>query len=284
MAVTKTSELTDLTDSDFELFRRLIYNKSGISLNSSKKELLRTRLRSRLDREGFRSYREYYNFVVRDSTGRALLPLLDDISTNLTSFYREVNHYNFLDEVLPEWIARKQKERDTIFRIWSAGCSTGEEPYTIAFTMLSHLSDRLVSWQLKILASDISTEVLEKASEGVYQLDRLKDVPSQVRKNCFVMMQDTSDRPMVCVHPRIREFITFRRFNLIMERFPFKNQFDFIFCRNVMIYFDKPTQEGLVGKFYRFIKPGGYLFIGHSESLTALKHKFNYIMPTIYRK
>lgn len=277
-------ELRDLTDGDFHLFKRLIYDQSGISLNYSKKELLRTRLRSRLEREGFKSYRTYYNFVVNDKTGQALVPLLDDISTNLTSFYRENNHFNYLNQILPEWIIRKQKEGGAIFRIWSAGCSTGEEPYTIIFTMLSHLSDRLTSWKLKLLASDISTEVLRKAYEGVYQLDRLKDVPAQVKSSYFIKEPGFNEKQMVRVHQKIKEFITFRRFNLMMERFPFKNQFDFIFCRNVMIYFDKPTQQTLVEKFYNNIKPGGYLFIGHSESLTALKHGFNYIMPTIYRK
>lgn len=276
--------MKDLTDGDFELFRKLIYTQSGISLNYSKKELLRTRLRSRLEREGFQSYRDYYKFVIQDKTGNALIPLLDDISTNLTSFYREINHFKFLDEILPEWIARKQKSGDTTFRIWSAGCSTGEEPYTLVFTMLSHLSDRLMSWKLKVLATDISTEVLGKASEGVYQVDRMGDVPHFVKQNYFTNVTDNKGRKAAQVKTMIKDLITFRRFNLMMERFPFKNQFDYIFCRNVMIYFDKPTQEVLVDKYYRLLKPDGYLFIGHSESLTALKHKYNYVMPTIYKK
>ncbi|MFQ5432139.1 MAG: CheR family methyltransferase [Nitrospinota bacterium] len=276
--------LKDLTESDFNLFRRLIYDQSGISLNPSKRELLRTRLRSRLEREKFSSYREYYKFVVADKTGQALVPLLDDISTNLTSFYREINHFNYLNEILPEWIKRKQGERDNIFRIWSAGCSTGEEPYTIAFTMLSHLSDKAANMSLKILATDLSTDVLKKASEGVYRLDRMRDVPANVKRNYFIGEQGEKNSLLVRVHPMVRELITFRRCNLMSEQFPFKNKFDFIFCRNVMIYFDKPTQETLVAKYYGVLKPGGYLFIGHSESLTTIKHSYDYIMPTVYRK
>lgn len=276
--------LKDLTDSDFNLFRRLIYEQSGISLNPSKKELLRTRLRSRLEREKFKSYREYYKFVMADKTGQALVPLLDDISTNLTSFYRENNHFNYLNQILPEWIKRKQKERDNIFRIWSAGCSTGEEPYTIAFTMLPHVSDKTANMSLKILATDLSTDVLRKASDGVYRLDRMNDIPANVKRNYFINDQGVKNPTMVRVHPMVKEFITFRRFNLMSEQFPFKNQFDYIFCRNVMIYFDKPTQETLVAKYYRLLKSGGYLFVGHSESLTTIKHSYNYIMPTIYQK
>ena len=276
--------LKDLTESDFNLFRRLIYEQSGISLNPSKKELLRTRLRSRLEREKFKSFRQYYKFIVEDKTGQALVPLLDDISTNLTSFYRENNHFNYLNQVLPEWIKRKKKAGDNIFRIWSAGCSTGEEPYTIAFTMLPHLSDPVVNMSLKILATDLSTDVLRKASEGVYRLDRMSDVPINVKKNYFVNEQGPKNVKLVRVHPDIKALITFRRFNLMSGQFPFKNQFDYIFCRNVMIYFDKPTQETLVAKYHRFLKPGGYLFIGHSESLTTIKHSYNYLMPTIYQK
>ena len=277
-------ELKDLTDSDFNLFRRLIYEQSGISLNPSKRELLRTRLRARLEREKFSSYREYYNFVVDDKTGKALVPLLDDISTNLTSFYRENNHFDYLSQILPEWLKKKKKEGDNVFRIWSAGCSTGEEPYTIAFTVLPHVSDKSAGMSLKILATDLSTDVLKKASEGVYRLDRMDDIPADVKRNYFIGEQDARNRSMARVHPMVKELITFRRFNLMSEKFPFTNKFDYIFCRNVMIYFDKPTQETLVAKYYSVLKPGGCLFVGHSESLTTIKHSFDYLMPTVYRK
>ncbi len=276
-------QIKDLTVRDFDLFRQLIYKQSGISLNDSKKELLRTRLRKRLVKEGYKSYRDYYNFVKDDKTGQALVSLLDDISTNLTSFYREINHFKFLDSVLPDWIKKKERQGDTGFRIWSAGCSTGEEPYTLAFTMLRNLSDKR-GWQLKILATDISTEVLARASAGVYDVNRVKDVPPAVRNAYFEKTVSDKDTPAVRVKQKIRDMILFKRLNLMAPSFPFKNQFDFIFCRNVMIYFDRNTQETLVGKYYRSIKNGGFLLVGHSESLTGLNHQFKYVKPTIYQK
>lgn len=285
--------LDTLSDSDFEHFRRLIYEQSGIALNDSKKELLRTRLRSRLEREGYRSYREYFDIVKADRTGDMLLPLLDDISTNLTSFFREVNHFNFLKKILPEWIERKQRAGEKSWRIWSAGCSTGEEPYTLVFTMLEMLGARAGGWDVKVLATDLSTEVLVRASQGLYDRDRMKDVPKAMQSAYFVeefaelttkQGKRLGMRPCVRVIPEVRNMITFKRLNLMTPQFPFKRQFDFIFCRNVMIYFDKPTQEILVNKFYQHLAPGGYLLIGHSESLTGLQHHFKYIQPTIYQK
>lgn len=278
------SAIKDLPDIDFELFRKLIYEKSGISLNKTKKELLRTRLRSRLEKQGFTSYKNYYKHVLNDGTGQALIDLLDDISTNLTSFYREVNHFNFLNELLPNWIAKKQKAGDTEFRVWSAGCSTGEEPYTLAFTLLKHLADKQRTWNIKILATDISTEVLRKAAAGVYEAERLKDVPDFAKKNYFTKEKSVGKKPLVRVLPEVRNLITFSRFNLMTASYPFKKMFDFIFCRNVMIYFDRPTQEKLVGKFYNQTAPEGYLFIGHSESLTGLKQSYSYVQPTVYQK
>ncbi|GMT42411.1 MAG: chemotaxis protein methyltransferase [bacterium] len=278
------SNLKDLSGADFELLRGLIYKQSGISLNQTKKELLRTRLRSRLERQGFRSYRDYYNHVLHDESGQALVDLLDDISTNLTSFYREVSHFKFLESVLPDCIDKKRKANETEFRVWSAGCSSGEEPYTLAFTFMSRMEGSPRPLKIRILATDISTDVLFKASEGVYEQSRLEDVPKNVMKNYFVKENSDGKKKLVRVRQDIRDLITFRRFNLMSALYPFRHQFDFIFCRNVMIYFDKPTQEKLVGKYYRYLKPGGYLFIGHSESLTGLKHGFTYVQPTIYRR
>ena len=285
--------LDTLSDSEFEQFRRLIYEQSGIALNDSKKELLRTRLRSRLDREGYHSYREYFEHIKSDRTGNMLVPLLDDISTNLTSFFREVNHFNFLKQILPEWIDRKQRAGIKTWRIWSAGCSTGEEPYTLVFTMLEMLGARAGSWDVKVLATDLSTEVLGRAAQGLYDRERMKDVPKSMQAAYFV--EENAElttkqgkrlgmRACVRVIPEVRRLITFKRFNLMNTQYPFKHKFDFIFCRNVMIYFDKPTQETLVNKFYQHLASGGYLFIGHSESLTGLQHKFVYNQPTIYQK
>jgi chemotaxis protein methyltransferase CheR len=278
------SEISDLTDGDFDNFRKLIYQKSGISLNETKKELLRTRLRARLVREGYKSYSEYFEFVKKDKTGNSIVPLLDDISTNLTSFFREENHFDYLRSVMPEWIARKEKRGDLVFRIWSAGCSTGEEPYSLLFTMLDLLKGKMRNWSIKFLATDLSTEVLKKASGGIYPHGKTDDIPPEFYRSYFEKDEPVKGIEMVRVRPEIRSMISFKRFNLMTAHYPFKQQFDYIFCRNVMIYFDRPTQEALVAKYHQYLKSGGYLFIGHSESLTGLKHDFEYIQPTIYKK
>jgi len=276
--------IKDLTDKDFELLRALILEKSGISLNDSKKELLRTRLRSRLIKEGFASYTDFYKYVKNDKSEKSLVSLLDDISTNLTSFFREINHFKFLDSVLPAWIEKKEKENDTTFRIWSAGCSSGEEPYSLLITMLGYLADRPSRWRIKLLATDISTDILEKSTSGLYRAEKANDVPANIRHSFFTPENSDRGEKMMRVKKEYRDMISFRRFNLMREQFPFKNEFDYIFCRNVMIYFDRPTQEVLVAKYYKFLKRGGYLFIGHSESLTGLKHDFKYTQPTVYQK
>ena len=277
-------ELVDLTEKDFDNFRKLIYQKSGISLNDTKKELLRTRLRGRLVREGYKSYSEYFEFVKKDKTGNSLVPLLDDISTNLTSFFREKNHFDYLNMIMPEWIARKERNGDFVFRIWSAGCSTGEEPYSLIFTMLALLRGRARNWSIKFLATDLSTEVLKKAAGGSYPQAKTDGVPPEFYRAYFEKDAPLKGVDMVKIRQDIRSMIMFKRFNLMTTHYPFKQQFDYIFCRNVMIYFDKPTQETLVAKYYKYLKPGGYLFIGHSESLTGLQHDFKYILPTIYQK
>ena len=277
-------QLKDLSDKEFELFRKLIYDHSGIALNETKKELLRTRLRKRLVRDGYTTYKDYYDDVLNDSSGRMMVPLLDDISTNLTSFFREINHFHLLDKTMPDWIAEKEKAGDKVFRAWSAGCSTGEEPYSLMFTLLSHLGDKIPPWNIKFLATDLNTEVLTKASNGIYPKERLANVPAPFMKAYVENYGEDRGKQMVRIKDEVRNFITYRRLNLMRPRFPFKHKFDFIFCRNVMIYFDKETQEALVQKYSSHLRSGGYLFIGHSESLTGLNHDLSYVIPTVYKK
>jgi len=284
--------IDDLTDSDFQAFRRLIYEKSGIALNDGKKELLRTRLRSRLEKEGYPSYRAFFNDVKNDASSKTIIMLLDAISTNLTSFFREHSHFDYMRKALPAMVEAKRKSNDTTFRIWSAGCSSGEEPYTIAFVLLEALGASPVRWEPKILGTDLSTDILRRAMEGRYEVEKLNQVPANLRDRYFT--RETGDvvtksgsilrnKPLARISPEVRGMVTFRRLNL-MENFPFKRQFDFIFCRNVMIYFDKQTQGVLVNKFYNVLRDGGYMFIGHSESLAGLRHNFKYVQPTIYQK
>lgn len=266
-----------ITPATFEQFRTLVYKESGISLSETKQSLLVARLSKRLRDLKLATFEEYYEAVTGDPSQDEFTRMLDLISTNKTDFFREPKHFDFLREtVLPQL---KDSRR---IRIWSSACSSGEEPYTIAMTLFDAVPDP-AQWDMKILASDISTRVLAKAASGLYDEDRLADVPSNVTARHFLRGRGAS-AGRVKVKPHLAELIRFRRLNLMDDHFPIKTPLDVIFCRNVMIYFDRPTQEILVGKFFRYLKPGGYLFIGHSESLQWVTHSFKHIAPTIYRK
>lgn len=266
-----------ITTDEFQRFRTLIYDESGITLSDQKRTLLASRLSKRIHELGLATFSDYYERVTKDQTHEEFTRMLDLISTNKTDFFREPKHFDFLRErILPEQ-AKSQR-----IRIWSSACSTGEEPYTIAMTLYEGVSNP-TQWDFKILASDLSTRVLAKAAAGVYDEERFRDVPPEVLKRNFLRGQGDSASKYK-VKPHLASIIQFRRLNLMDERFPIKNPLDLIFCRNVMIYFDRPTQERLVNKFYRYLRPGGYLFIGHSESLQWVEHPFKSLAPTIYQK
>jgi chemotaxis protein methyltransferase CheR len=273
-----TSELRDI---DFEKIRRLIYEKCGINLHEGKKELVSARLGKRLREGNFPSFAEYYRHVISDKGADELVQMMDSISTNLTYFFREDSHFHRLSAILPAMAkmaaARKVSPK---LRIWSAACSTGEEPYSLAITVHECLNKALVD--VKILATDISTSVLETAASGVYPEEKLKNVPSSALRKYF--QRGTGKWEGYCrVKKELQDVVHFKRFNL-MEAPPEGVYFDIIFCCNVMIYFDKSTQEALVNRIYQCLLNGGYLFVGHSESLTGLNHLFKYIEPSIYRK
>jgi chemotaxis protein methyltransferase CheR len=266
-----------ITTDEFQRFRTLIYDESGISLNDQKKSLLASRLAKRLRDLDLKSFSEYYKAVTEDPTREEFTRLLDLVSTNKTDFFREPKHFDFLrEQILPGLEDVKR------IRIWSSACSTGEEPYTIAMTLYEGVQNP-EQWDFKILASDLSTRVLAKAASGVYDEDRFRDVPPDVLKRHFLRGRG-EQAGLYKVKPHLADVIAFRRLNLMDDRFPIKNPLDLIFCRNVMIYFDRPTQEVLVNKFHRYLKPGGHLFIGHSESLQWVTHPFKSVAPTIYQK
>lgn len=273
-----------LSDEEFDLFRSLIYNTCGIHITSSKKELVKARLSKRLTKSGIGSFKDYYKYVTTiDNTGNELIHLIDSISTNKTDFFREKKHFDFLDNtLLPSLISRKMKERNKKLRIWCAAASSGEEPYTLAMTVFNHIKPDN-GWDVKLLATDISTKALQKAINGIYKNELLKEMPPGTISSHFSkVLVDNANCYRVKDH--LRDIITFRRFNLISPQFPFKNPFDFIFCRNVMIYFDPETQRKLVAKFYNCLPKDGYFFIGHSETLSRSDSDFKYIQPAIYQK
>jgi len=266
-----------VTDSEFQQFRKLLYEESGIALSKEKKTLLISRLSKRLRRLELNSFQEYYDFVQGDQGSEEFIQMLDLLSTNKTDFFREPKHFKFLeDQVLP---GRRQEKT---LAIWSAAASSGEEPYSIAMTLCDGVRSPS-QWKFKILASDLSTRMLAQASSGIYKKDRVRNLSKPLLKRHFLEGKRGSEGK-VKVKSHLSDMISYRRINLMDERFPIKTPLDVIFCRNVMIYFDHPTMAGLITKFHRYLKPGGYLFIGHSESLHWMDHPFEAVAPTIYRK
>ena len=266
-----------ISKQEYEKIRTLLYDESGISLGDSKQSLVVSRLTKRLRHLQLDGFASYYDYVTQDDSGEEFTRMLDLLSTNKTDFFREPKHFDFLRErILPSL------EKDKQIRIWSSACSTGEEPYTIAMTLYESVRAP-EQWNFQVLASDISTRVLAHAAKGLYAEERVREVPPEIIKRHFLHGRGDS-AGLVKVKPHLSSIITFRRLNLMDDRFPIKAPLDLIFCRNVMIYFDRPTKERLVNKFYQHLKPGGYLFIGHSESLQWVTHPFKAIAPTIYWK
>ncbi|MDD2390768.1 MAG: protein-glutamate O-methyltransferase CheR [Desulfobacterales bacterium] len=272
----------ELSDKDFALFRSLVYEKCGINLHEGKKELVRARLGKRLRQTHFKKFSQYYKYLIEEDTGDELIEMLNAISTNLTSFFRESKHFDFLtEEALPSYASRLPSDRSRPLRVWSAGCSSGEEPYSIAIQLCEYLKSAATR-DIHILATDISTKVLSTAVGGIYQEAQTGTISKELLRKYFQKGLGKWQG-----HYRIKAFVRnmveFRRLNL-MEPFSFHQPFDIIFCRNVMIYFDKKGQQTVIDKFYKHLVRGGYLFIGHSESLMSTKHRFKYVQPTIYLK
>jgi chemotaxis protein methyltransferase CheR len=261
-----------LSDVEFERVCRLARRHFGLDLKEGKQALVETRLSKPLRRRGFATYREYCEHVESDSTGAALAEFADALTTNFTSFLREPAHFDFLRDV----IAREFSPLGPI-EIWSAACSTGEEPYSILFTLL----DALPTADVRILATDISTRVLEAGAAGIYSAEAVHALPEAWCRKYFLRGHGHYDGK-TRVKPEYRARVEFRCLNLISGELP-SRCFPVIFCRNVMIYFDKPTQEAVVRRLSACLAPGGRFFIGHSESLTGVQHPLEYIQPALYR-
>jgi chemotaxis protein methyltransferase CheR len=270
-----------ISDREFHLIRDLIYERFGINLTPEKRALLVGRLGKLLREQGFKSFQDYFKYLLADTSGTALDSLVNRISTNFTFFYRESDHFEFLSSsVLPEMADHLRRSGKKDFRLWCAGCATGQEPYTLAILLLQYFGENYGEWQAGLLATDISAKALETARKGVYPAEALEKLPGPLKRNYFRNMSSGA----FAVTDAVKKEVTFRRFNLMNGRFPFKKPFHVIFCRNVMIYFDQPTRDALVRRFYDNLVPGGYLFIGHSETLGRKQISFEYVKPAVYRK
>lgn len=267
-----------ITDREFADLVEYIRRNYGINL-AQKRSLVLGRLYNYIAQSGFDNFSEYFEYVVGDPTGKAGTVLVNKLTTNHTYFMREPLHFEFLERVaLPQFAKALTAERD--LRVWSAGCSTGEEPYTLAMVIDSFFGPEKSSWDTKILATDISTASLDLARKAVYSGSQLDGLPGGWRLRYFSKL----DAEHSVVRDGIRREVIFRRFNLMNGVFPFKKKFHLIFCRNVMIYFDAEVKRELVNRFYNSLEPGGYLLIGHSESISRHESRFGFVAPAIYKK
>jgi chemotaxis protein methyltransferase CheR len=270
--------MLSITDKEFQQLSVYVKDNYGINLKEEKKALVSGRLHNLLVENNFSNYSEYIKYIMEDKTGSAVATLITKITTNHTFFMREANHFSYFKDTVLPYLKATEKTKD--IRIWSAGCSSGEEPYTLAMIIDEFFGREKSLWDSKVLATDISDKVLDLAKRGIYSNEGMNTLPSSWKLNYF----NKVDNERSALLDRIRNEVIYRKFNLMDEPFPFKRKFHVIFCRNVMIYFDDKTKYKLINKFYDSMEYGGYLFIGHSESLNRQETRFNYIMPAVYRK
>jgi len=264
-----------MKEATFRKIRDVVYDLSGITLGDNKQALVRARISKRMRYLGIESHEAYLNHILGDAGVTEIEHMLDAISTNTTNFYREPAHFDQMRSIIAGW----QKQGLHQLRIWSAAGSTGEEPYTLAIETLEAINGGKTD--VKILATDIAPSVLRVAMKGEYQENKLTPIPKHLRSRYFSRRR-IGDEYQYTVSDRLREIVLFRQFNLSQTPYPIRTGLDIIFCRNVMIYFDRPIRTRLVEEFHRLLKPGGYLFVGHAESITGLSKGFKCLKPSVY--
>jgi chemotaxis protein methyltransferase CheR len=273
--------LLSVTDEEFRLFRDLIHKQTGISLKDGKRPLLASRLAKRLRDLDLETLTEYYTYLKRsDPQSEEMRRMVNCITTNKTSFFREDHHFHFLHN----WL--KQRTQDRVhssarrLRIWSAACSSGEEPYSIAITILEALGR--IGWNIEVLATDIDTDILARGESGLYDIDSLAEMDNALKRKYFLRGKGQMEG-LVQVKPEVRRLVMFQCLNLVAEPWSVQGKFDAIFCRNVIIYFDRPTQEQLFNRLLGHLAPDGHLFVGHSESLYWMADRVTSVEHTVYR-
>ncbi|OPY12177.1 MAG: Chemotaxis protein methyltransferase [Syntrophus sp. PtaB.Bin001] len=274
----------NLSDKDFTRLSQFIQKNYGIKLPPAKKTMLEERLRKRLKYLNQSSFKAYCDYVFSPEGKKEELPfMIDAVTTHKTDFFREPSQFLFLtNTAIPELI---KLQKDCIRKkilAWSAACSTGEEPYTMAM-VLSEASDRIAGFDFNIIATDISTEVIDRAEPAIYDVEKIDPIPMDLRKKYLLKSRDPSQR-IVRIVPELRQKVTFLKMNLMDRSYAVPEGIHIIFCRNVLIYFDTATQDKIVRQFYQLLAPGGYLFMGHAETLNNLDLPLQYVAPTIYRK
>ncbi len=267
----------ELNINDFNKLKEFIKTNYGINLEG-KIQLVSSRLTNFIISEGFSSIEEYIQYVTSTSNKADVSKMLNLLTTNHTYFMREFSHFEYFSKTVLPYL--ETHNRDKVLSIWSAGCSSGEEPYTLSILLKEHFAKKGVRWDTRILATDISQKALEKAKKGIYSAESLNDMPKEWVEKYFI---PSKDKNFYTVSNEIRQNVIFKTFNL-MDAISFKKKFDVIFCRNVMIYFDKTTRDNLVNRFYDATNKGGYLFIGNSETVALDTTNYKWVMPSGYRK
>lgn len=272
--------MIDIKDKEFNQISKLVYSRFGINLTEKKKALVRGRLNKLIVSLNFSSFSEYYDYVQEDKSGQRLLDMVDKISTNHSYFFRENDHFTYLtDTVLPAICSDESRRKDNTLRIWCAGCANGQEAYTLAMVVSEFFKNQTLQLKPAILATDISISALENAVKGYYTEEGSSGIPDNLKKKYFTINKEDKS---VTAGKELKNLILFKRLNFMNETFPFKNKFDIIFCRNVMIYFDNVTKDTLVNKFHRYMLDQSWLFIGHSETLGRSNSNFRYVKPSTY--
>lgn len=267
----------EMSDEEFLKLSCFITENYGIKMPEAKKIMLQSRLQKRLRKLNIKSFSEYCNFLFSGNNKQEIIHMMDVVSTNKTDFFRESQHFSFLsEEILPSILPYNNK-----IKVWSAGSSSGEEPYTIAMVLSENSIKK--EFDYYIFASDISSDILQRAIDAVYKEDKVAELPLELKKKYLLKSKDRT-KPTVKIIPELRSKVEFRRINLMDDRYLADKDFDIIFCRNVLIYFGRNDQESIIGKLCKHLKKDGYFFIGHSESLLRMDLPLRQIKPTIFQK
>lgn len=272
-----------LTTEQFNMLSRFVESELGIRMPPAKRIMLESRLQKRLRALSLKSFKDYIDFVFSDSQKEAeLLHMIDSVTTNKTDFFREADHFDYLTRQLLPQRYEQGWGRQRPLKVWSTACSTGEEPYTLAMVLEEFRQGR-PDFSYGILATDISTRALEQGERAIYPEDRVEPVSTDMRKKYLLRSKDRTSR-LVRIKPELRKRVKFHRLNLMHDDYDIRDRFEVIFCRNVIIYFERPTQHRLLSHLYEYLAPGGYLFLGHSETLAGMELPLLSVAPTIYRK
>ena len=280
MTTTFAPDILHITDKEFQAIRDLVYDRFGINLTNEKKNLVVGRLQKILHTRGFKTFHEYYLYLVEDKTNESISELANQITTNHTFFYRESDHFEyFMKTILPDIVQKKTQANSKDLRVWCAAASSGEEPYNIIMCMMEYFGKDYRLWDAGLLGTDISGKAIKAARTAVYEPYRVQTLPDMYKKKYFHRVGENW-----AVNDDVKKELTLRHFNLMNKKMPFKKPFDCIWCRNVMIYFDNETKLELVGRLYDQTAPGGYLLIGHSETLGRNVTQWKYVCPAVYKK